>query len=75
MDADSPVDATAGSLEDVSPKTPDVRAAPRPMALNLLAYVVIRFDVAAKATQVVVKLTDRCTRCTGPKYVDMLMGS
>ena len=48
MDADSPVDAAAGSLE-VSPKLHDVRAALKTMALKLLAYVVIRLDVAAKA--------------------------
>ena len=48
MDANSPVDTVAGSLEDVSPKTPDVRAGLKTMALNLLAYVVIRLDVAAK---------------------------
>ena len=49
MDADRSVDTAAGSLEDVSPKIPDVRAALKTMALNLLAYVVIRLDVAAKA--------------------------
>ena len=49
MDADSPVVAAAGSLEDVSPKIPDVRAALKTMALNLLAYVVIRLDVSTKA--------------------------
>ena len=51
--------AAAGSLEDVSSKIPDVRTVLKTiMALNLslltrvhnlLAYVVIRFDVAAKA--------------------------
>ena len=54
MDADSPVDAAAGSLEDVFPKMPDVRAALKTIALNLLAYVMIRLDVAAKAG------VDRC---------------
>ena len=54
MDADSPLDAAAGSLKDVSPKIPDVRAARKTMALNILAYVVIRLDVAAKAG------ADRC---------------
>ena len=49
MDADNPVDAAAGSLEDVSSKIPDVRAALKTMALNLLAYVEIRLDVAVKA--------------------------
>ena len=49
MGADSPVDAAEGSLEDVSPKISDVRAALGTMALNLSAYVVIRLDVAAKA--------------------------
>ena len=49
MDVDSPVDATAGSLEDVSPKILDVRAALKAIALNRLADVVIRLDVAAKA--------------------------
>ena len=49
MGSDSPVDATAGSLEDVSPKILDVRAALKTMAFNLLAYVAIRLDVAAKA--------------------------
>ena len=49
MDADSPVDAAAGSLEDVSPKISDVRAALKMMALNILAYVLVRLDVAAKA--------------------------
>ena len=49
MDTDSPVDADAGSLEDVSPKIPDVLAALKTIALNLLAYVTIRLDVAAKA--------------------------
>ena len=49
MDADSPVDAAAGSLGDVSPKILDVRAALKTMALNLLAYVVTRLDVAVKA--------------------------
>ena len=49
MDANSTVDAAAGSLEDVSPRIPDVRAALNMMALNLLAYVAIRLDVAAKA--------------------------
>ena len=46
MDADSPVDAAAGSLEDV---IPEVRAALKTMTVNILAYVVIRLDVAAKA--------------------------
>ena len=49
MDAVSPVNAAAGSLEDVSPKIPDVRAGLKIMTLNLLMYVVIRLDVAAKA--------------------------
>ena len=49
MDADNPVDAAAGSLEDASSKIPDVHAALKTMALYLLAYVVIRLDVAAKA--------------------------
>ena len=49
MDVDSLVDAAASSLEDVSPTIPDVQAALRMMGLNLLAYVVIRLDVAAKA--------------------------
>ena len=49
MHADSLVDAAAGSLEDVSQKVSDVRAALKTMALNLMAYVVIRLDVAAKA--------------------------
>ena len=49
MDADSPVGAAAGSLEDVSLKIPDVRAALKTMYLNLLAYVVIRLDVAVQA--------------------------
>ena len=50
VDADSPVDAAAGSLEDVSLKILDVRAALKTMALNILAYyVVIRLDVVAKA--------------------------
>ena len=48
-DADSPVDAAARSFEDVSPKIPDVRAALKTMALNLLACVAIQLDVAAKA--------------------------
>ena len=46
MDTDSPVDAAAGSLEDVSPKVPALKT----MALNLLAYVVIRLGVAVKLT-------------------------
>ena len=50
MDADSPVDTAAGSLGDVSPKIPDVRAALKTMSLNVLAYVVIRIDGAAKAS-------------------------
>ena len=54
MNADSPVDAAAGSLEDVSSKIPDVHAALKTMALNLLAYVVIQLDLAAKAG------ADRC---------------
>ena len=49
VDADSPVDAATGSLEDVFPKISNVCAALKMMALNLLAYVVIRLDVAAKA--------------------------
>ena len=49
MDADSPVEAAAGSLEDVSSKVPNVRGALKTMALKLLAYVVIRLDMAAKA--------------------------
>ena len=49
MDADSSVDTAADSLEDVSSKIPNVRAALKTMALNLLAYVVIQLDVAAKA--------------------------
>ena len=49
MEADSPVNAAAGSLDGVSPKISDVRAALKTMALNLLAYVMIRLDVAAKA--------------------------
>ena len=49
MDANSPADAAADSLEDNSPRIPDVRAALITMALNLLAYVVIRLNVAAKA--------------------------
>ena len=49
MDADSPRDAAAGSLENVSRKIPDVRAALKTMALNLLVYVVIWLDVASKA--------------------------
>ena len=49
MDADSPVDTAAGSLEDVSSKISGVRAALKSMALNLLAYVAIRLDVAVKA--------------------------
>ena len=49
VNADSPVDAAAGSLENVAPKIPDVRAALKTMALTLLAYMVIRLDVAAKA--------------------------
>ena len=48
-DADNPVDAAAGSLEVVSPKIPDVRAALKTTALILLAYVVIRLDATAKA--------------------------
>ena len=28
-----------------------------------------------RLAQVAVKLNDRCTRCTGPKYVDVEMGS
>ena len=43
------MDAAAYSLEDVSPKIPDVRATLKMMALNLLAHVVIRLGVAAKA--------------------------
>ena len=49
MDVDSTIVAAAGSLEDVSLNIPDVRAALETMALNLLAYVAIRLDVAAKA--------------------------
>ena len=49
MDADSLVGAAAGSLEDVSPKIRDVRAALNTVVLNLLAHVLIRLDVAAKA--------------------------
>ena len=49
MDAVGPVDAAAGSLDDVSPKISDVRAALKTMVLTLLAYVVLRLDVAAKA--------------------------
>ena len=49
MDAGSPVDAAAGFLGDISSKIPDVCAALKTMALNLLARVVIRLDVAAKA--------------------------
>ena len=49
MDADSPVDAAADSLKDISPKIPDVCSALKAMSLHLLAYVVIRLDVAAKA--------------------------
>ena len=49
MDADSPVDAAADSLEDVFPKIPDLHAALKAMALNLLASVVIRLDVGVKA--------------------------
>ena len=49
MVAGSPVDAAAGSLEDVSPKIPDVHAALKTMALNRLANVGTRLDVAAKA--------------------------
>ena len=48
MNADSPVDAAAGSFEVVSPKIPDVRAVLKAMALNLLIYVIIRLDVATK---------------------------
>ena len=48
MDADSPVDAAAGSLEGVSPKIPDVDATLKMMALNLLVYMAIRLDMAAK---------------------------
>ena len=69
MDTDSPVDTAADSLEDVSPKISDERAALKTMALALLAYVVIRLDVAAKAG------ASCCTRCTGPKHVDVGMGS
>ena len=58
MDADSSVDAAAGSLKDVSSKIPDVRAALKTTTLALLAYVVIRLDVAARLAQVAVKLTD-----------------
>ena len=50
MDTDSLVDAAAGSLGDVSPKIPDVRAALKTMYLKLLEYVVIRIDMAAKAS-------------------------
>ena len=49
MDADSPVDTAVDSLEDVSPNIPDVRAALKTIALNLMVYVVIPLDVAAKA--------------------------
>ena len=58
VDIDSPLDAAAGSLEDVSPKIPDVRAALTTMAPNvslssrahnILACVVIRLDVATNA--------------------------
>ena len=58
MDADIPVDVAAGSLEDVSPKILDGRAALKTIALDLLAYAVIRLGVAAKLAQVAVKLTD-----------------
>ena len=53
MDADSLVDAAAGSLKDVSPNIPDARRA-EDEPHNLLVYVVIRLDVAAKAG------ADRC---------------
>ena len=43
------MDPTADSHEDVSPQIPDVRAALKTMTLDLLAYVVIRLAVAAKA--------------------------
>ena len=49
MNTDSPMDAAPGSSENVFPKITDVRAALKMMALNLLTYVVIRLDVAAKA--------------------------
>ena len=49
MDAVSPVDVAAGSFEDISPNIPDMRAALKKMAPNLMAYVVTRLDVAAKA--------------------------
>ena len=49
MYVDSREDAGAGSLEDVPPTTPDMRAALKTIDPNLLAYVVIRLDVAAKA--------------------------
>ena len=39
----------AGSLKDVSPNISDARNALKTTAPNLLAYVVIRLDVAAKA--------------------------
>ena len=39
MDADSPVDAVADSLENISLEISGVRAALKMMALNLLAYV------------------------------------
>ena len=42
------MDAVAGSLEDASPKNPDVHAALKTFALNLMVYVVKRYDVAAK---------------------------
>ena len=45
----NPEDAAAGSLEDVSPKTPDVHATLKTMALNVPSYVLIRLDVAAMA--------------------------
>ena len=50
MDAVGPVNAAAGPLAEVSPKISDVRAALKRMVLTLLlAYVVLRLDVAAKA--------------------------
>ena len=49
MDGDNPVDAAADSLGGVPPKIPDVRAVGKTMARNLLVYVVILLDVAAKA--------------------------
>ena len=46
---DAGLHTAAGSLKDVSSKIPDVRAALKTISLDLLVYVVIRLDVAAKA--------------------------